>query len=140
MADKLPGRLAEHPTVRKMQARKLQKPGVLNADWLREICLAAGADDVAFASVHNPDLASEVEHVEAALPGTRSYISLVVKMNRDNVRSTARSVANQEFHRSGELLNEAAHRIVRRLQDAGYRALNPSATFPMEMDNFPGRI
>jgi ferredoxin len=102
--------------------------------------LAAGVDDVAFASIDNPDLASEAEHVEAALPGTRSYISLVVKMNRDNVRSTARSVANQEFHRSGEVLNEAAHRIVRRLQDAGYRALNPSATFPMEMDNFPGRI
>ncbi len=61
-------------------------------------------------------------------------------MNRDNVRSPARSVANQEFHRSGELINEAAHRITRTLQDAGYRALNPSATFPMEMDNFPGRI
>jgi len=61
-------------------------------------------------------------------------------MNRDNVRSTARSVANQEFHRSGEVLNEAAHRIVRQLQDAGYRVLNPSATFPMEMDNYPGRI
>ena len=29
---------------------------------------------------------------------------------------------------------------MRQLQDAGYRALNPSATFPMEMDNFPGRI
>jgi epoxyqueuosine reductase len=118
----------------------MKHPGVLDAAWLREICLAAGADDVAFASVDNPDLASEVEHVAAALPGTRSYISLVVKMNRDNVRSSARSVANQEFHRSGELLNEAAHRIVRRLQDSGYRALNPSATFPMEMDNFPGRI
>jgi hypothetical protein len=102
--------------------------------------LSAGADDVAFAGVDNPELVSEVEHVEAALPGTKSYISLVVKMNRDNVRSSARSVANQEFHRSGELLNEAAHRIVRRLQDAGYRALNPSATFPMEMDKFPGRI
>ena len=140
MADKLSGRLAQHPTVRKMQSRKAQKPGVLDADWLREMCLAAGADDVAFASVDNPDLASEAEHVEAALRGTRSYISLVVKMNRDNVRSPARSVANQEFHRSGEVLNEAAHRIVRRLQDAGYRALNPSATFPMEMDNFPGRI
>ena len=113
---------------------------MLDADWLRELCLAAGVDDVAFAGVDNPDLASEVEHVQAALPGTKSYISLVVKMNRDNVRSTARSVANQEFHRSGEVLNEAAHRIVRRLQDAGYRALNPSATFPMEMDNFPGRI
>ena len=113
---------------------------MLDAGWLREICLAAGADDVAFASVDNPDLTTELEHVEAALPGAKSYISLVVKMNRDNVRSSARSVANQEFHRSGELLNEAAHRIVRRLQDAGYRALNPSATFPMEMDKFPGRI
>jgi len=78
--------------------------------------------------------------VRAALPGARSYISLVVRLNRDNVRSTARSVANQEFHRGGDLLNEAAHRITRALQDAGYRALNPSATFPMEMDNFPGRI
>ncbi len=113
---------------------------MLDADWLRDICLAAGADDVAFAAVDNPDLASEVPHVEQALPGTRSYISLVVKMNRDNVRSTARSVANQEFHRSGEILNEAAHRITRTLQDRGYRALNPSATFPMEMDRYPGRI
>lgn len=78
--------------------------------------------------------------MRAALPGARSYISLVVRLNRDNVRSTARSVANQEFHRGGDLLNEAAHRITRALQDAGYCALNPSATFPMEMDNFPGRI
>ncbi len=140
MSEKLPGRLAEHPTVLKVRSRRRRKPGVLDADWLRGICLGAGVDDVAFAGVDNPDLASELEHVEAALPGAKSYISLVVKMNRDNVRSTARSVANQEFHRSGELLNEAAHRIVRRLQDAGYRALNPSATFPMEMDKFPGRI
>src|ERR1700744_3863263 len=140
MTDRLPGRLAEHPTVQKVRSRKTQRPGVLDAGWLREICLAAGADDVAFASVDNPDLTTELEHVEAALPGAKSYISLVVKMNRDNVRSPARSVANQEFHRSGELLNEAAHRIVRRLQDTGYRALNPSATFPMEMDKFPGRI
>ena len=104
MADKLPGRLAQHPTVQKVQSRKTQKPGVLDADGLREICMAAGADDVAFASVHNPDLASELEHVETALPGTKSYISLVVKMNSDNVRSTARSVANQEFHRKKETL------------------------------------
>ena len=133
-------RLADHPTVRKVKARTAGRPGVIDADWLREVCLAAGADDVAFASVANPDLASEREHVDAALPGAKSYISLVVRMNRDNVRSTARSVANQEFHRSGEIINEAAHRITRTLQDAGYRALNPSATFPMEMDKFPGRI
>ena len=109
--DRIPARLADHPTVRKVLSRKSEKPGVIDADWLRQVCLDAGADDVAFASVENPDLASQREHVDAALPGTRSYISLVVKMNRDNVRSTARSVANQEFHRSGEIMNEATERI-----------------------------
>jgi ferredoxin len=123
-----------------MMGRKTQPPGVIDADWLRGICLAAGADDVAFASVDNPALASEWEHVDSAMRGTKSYISLVVRMNRDNVRSPARSVANQEFHRTGEIINEAAHTITRALQDAGHRALNPSATFPMEMDRFPGRI
>jgi len=108
-----------------------------NEDGVR---LSAGADDVAFASVDNPDLASEREHVESALPGAKTFISLVVRMNRDNVRSSTRSVANQEFHRSGEVINEAAHRITRALEDAGHRAVNPSATFPMEMDRFPGRI
>jgi Fe-S-cluster-containing hydrogenase component 2 len=122
------------------RAERPPRPDVIDAEWLRDVCLAAGADDVAFASAGNPELASEVTHVQDALPGTRGYISLVVKMNRDNVRSTARSVANQEFHRSGEILNEAAHRITRALEDRGYRALNPSATFPMEMDRFPGRI
>jgi Fe-S-cluster-containing hydrogenase component 2 len=143
MSSRIPPRLAQHPTVQKVIANRTdrsKRPGIIDAGWLREVCLAAGADDVAFASVDNPELASECVHVEEALPGMRSYISLVAKMNRENVRSTARSVANQEFHRTGETINEAAHRITRTLQDEGYRALNPSATFPMEMDRFPGRI
>ena len=140
MTDRVSPRLANHPTVRKMMGRKSEPPGMLDADWLRAVCLAAGADDVAFASVDDPALESEREHVDSALRGTKSYISLVVRMNRDNVRSPARSVANQEFHRTGEIVNEAAHTITRTLQDAGHRALNPSATFPMEMDQFPGRI
>ncbi|HZA11852.1 (4Fe-4S)-binding protein [Mycobacterium sp.] len=141
MAEQLPKKLAQHPTVRAVRSRTNRvKPAVIDADWLRRMCLDAGADDVGFVSVHHPDLSSEHAHVEAALPGTKSLLSLVVRMNRDNVRSTARSVANQEFHRSGEIANEAAHRIVRQLQDAGYRALNPSMSFPMEMEKFPGRI
>ncbi len=131
MTDRVAGRIANHPTVRKVLANKAEPPpAVIDADWLREICLSAGADDVAFASVENPALAFEREHVDSALPGAKSFISLVVRMNRDNVRSPARSVANQEFHRTGEIINEAAHRITRALQDVGHRALNPSATFP----------
>src|SRR5690349_19481692 len=138
--DKLPARLLDHPTVRAVRARAPRKPEVVDAAWLRQVCLDAGADDVGFARVDDPALESEVPHVDSALPGAVSYLSLVVKMNRDNVRSTARSVANQEFHRSGEIMNEAAHRITRVLQDAGHRVINPSATFPLEMDRYPGRI
>jgi Fe-S-cluster-containing hydrogenase component 2 len=113
---------------------------VIDAEWLRRICLEAGADDAAAVPLDHADLAGEREHVLKALPGTKSLVSLVVRMNRDDVRTPARSVANQEFHRAGELINEVGHTVVRALEDAGYRALNPSATFPMEMDNYPGRI
>ncbi|MBX5485950.1 Epoxyqueuosine reductase [Mycolicibacterium hassiacum DSM 44199] len=140
MAGQISARLADHPTVQAVRNRPRRDPGVIDAAWLRQVCLDAGVDDVGFARADDPELAAEREHADAALPGVRSYISLVVRMNRDNVRSTARSVANQEFHRSGELVNEAAHRITRALQDAGYRAINPSMSFPMEMHRYPGRI
>ncbi|MDT3397395.1 4Fe-4S binding protein [Streptomyces sp. B1866] len=140
----LPTGLAGHPSVRAVLARRsgsrARPPETIDAQWLRRLCLDAGADDAAAVRLDHPDLAGEREHVLTALPGARSLVSLVVRMNRDNVRSPARSVANQEFHRAGEVVNEAAHRIVRALQDAGHRAVNPSATFPMEMDRYPGRI
>lgn len=141
----LPARLAGHPSVRAVLAAREAEPrtappAVVDAAWLRELCLRAGADDAAAVSLGHPDLAGEREHAEGALPGTRALVSLVVRMNRDDVRSAARSVANHEFHRAGELVNDAARTVVRELQDAGYRAVNPSATFPMEMDAFPGRI
>ncbi|QUQ67206.1 4Fe-4S binding protein [Kutzneria sp. CA-103260] len=138
---KIPARLENHPSVRAVRERPADTPApVIDADWLRKLCLDAGVDDVGFVPLNHPDLGSEVEHAEHALPGARSYICLVARMNRDNVRSPARSVANQEFHRTGEVLNEAAYRIVRALEDAGHRAINPSIAFPMEMGRYPGRI
>ena len=131
--------LEAHPTVVAVRSRPARQPApdVIDAGWLHELCLDAGVHDVAAVSLEHPDLLGEAVHVRRALPGARSLISLVLRMNRDNVRSPQRSVANQEFHRSGEIINEAAHRITSALQDAGYRALNPSATFPMEMDKYP---
>jgi Fe-S-cluster-containing hydrogenase component 2 len=136
-----PPKIADHPSVRAVAARHREgPPPVIDAGWLREVCLAAGADDVAAVSLDNPGVSGERPYVEAALPGTKSLVSLAVRMNRDNVRSPERSVANQEFHHTGEAINDAARSIVQTLQDTGYRAVNPSATFPMEMDRFPGRI
>ncbi len=140
---RLPVKLAAHPSVRAVPARRGSDdpgpPPVIEAGWLRELCLAAGADDAAAVSLEHPDLAGEREYAHAALPRTRTMIAMVVRMNRDNCRSPARSVANQEFHQADEQANHAARSVVQALQDAGYRAINPSVAFPHEMDNFPGK-
>jgi ferredoxin len=61
-------------------------------------------------------------------------------MNREPIRSPARSVANLEFHNVGEEVNEVAHRIVAALERQGIHAVNPAMGFPMEMDRFPEKI
>ncbi|CAL9288019.1 4Fe-4S binding protein [Streptomyces sp. SudanB52_2052] len=141
-APRLPAKLAAHPSVQAVLARRTagdvaSPPPVIDAAWLRELCLATGADDAAAVSLDHPDLAGEREHARSALPGTRTLIAMAVRMNRDNCRSPARSVANQEFHQADEQANHAARTVTRALQDAGYRALHPSVGFPQEMDRFP---
>jgi epoxyqueuosine reductase QueG/putative sterol carrier protein len=111
-------------------------PPVLDAVWLRQLCLAAGADDVGFVEVSRPSLAGERTHVERTFPRTRALISVVLRMNRDNVRSPARSIANNEFHHQTDETNEVARRIVAALEREGVRALNPPAGFPMEADRW----
>ncbi|WP_194910995.1 4Fe-4S binding protein [Catenulispora rubra] len=142
----LPSKLAEHPSVQAVLARRdaeeaaSNPPAVIDAAWLRELCLRAGADDAAAVSLDHPDLAGERAYAIEAMPGSRTLISLVVRMNRESYRSTARSVANHEFHLADDEVNHAARMIAQGLEDAGYRALNPAAGFPQEMDRFPGRI
>ena len=47
--------------MRKVRSQPTRKPGTIDADWLRQVCLDAGADDVGFASVADPALASELD-------------------------------------------------------------------------------
>jgi Fe-S-cluster-containing hydrogenase component 2/putative sterol carrier protein len=130
--------LKEHPTVAAHRQRpapgKISEP--LDAAWLRQLCLEAGADDVGFVELERPALTEERPHIQRAFPPTRSLISFVLRMNRDNVRSPARSVANSEFHHTGDEVNDVARSIVAVLERAGIRALNPPMGFPMEADRW----
>jgi ferredoxin len=107
--------------------------GSLSAAELRALCLAAGADDVGFVRIDHPLVASERPFVDAAFPGGRTLISLVVRMQRANVQSLSRSVANQAFHALGHEVDDVCRRIVLALEDRGVRACNPSMGFPMEL-------
>ena len=112
----------------------------IDQDWLRTLCLEAGADDVGFVEIDRPDLEKDRPDILNAFPHTKSLISFVVRMNREPIRSPARSVANLEFHHTGDQVNDVARTIVKQLEARGIRALNPAMGFPMEMDHFPGKI
>ncbi len=112
----------------------------LDQQWLRTLALEAGADDVGFVSVDREEIASERDHIFKAFPETRTLICIVTRLNVDSVRSPQRSIGNLEFHRNYHHVNEVAAAIVRELAKHKIRAVNPSAAFPMEMDNYPGRI
>jgi epoxyqueuosine reductase QueG len=123
--------LSEHPSLGKQTAAKQ-----LDADWLRTVCLDAGADDVGFVPLDHKEVARDKERILKAFPAARSLISIVCRMNPESVRSPARSVANLDFHHTTEDVNDVTRKIVRELAKHEVRAMNPSAGFPMEMNNY----
>ncbi|WP_165227163.1 4Fe-4S binding protein [Aquisphaera insulae] len=134
-------KLDEHPSVVRHRERpRTVEATALDAGWLRQICLDAGADDVGFVAIDRPELGEQRSEILAAFPGVRTLVSLVCRLNPEPIRSPARSIANQEFHANYDHVNEVTRRIVRVLGDAGVPAMNPASAFPMEMDRYPGRI
>lgn len=133
--------LNQHPSVMALRSHpRPPVPDALSADELRRMCLDAGADDVGFVRIDRPEIAAEKAGVLRVFPPAKILISLVCRMNREPVRSPARSVANLEFHNTGDHVNDVAREIVRRLEDLGIRAMNAPMGFPMEMSDFPGKV
>src|ERR687896_98569 len=135
-------KLAEHPTVKRFYERVVSDavssaPLKLDVDWLRQLCLEAGADDIGFVEIGRAEFDDQRAEILEFFPATKTFISFVCRMNREAIRSPARSVANLEFHHAGDEVNEVARRIVARLQEHGVRGVNPSMGFPMEVDRFP---
>jgi ferredoxin-NADP reductase/ferredoxin len=136
--------LEDHPTVRLLSKHlgggTNQKPAeaVLDGAWLRHLALNLGADDAGLVEIARPALDPQREEILRNYPWTRSLLSIVLRMAREPVRGTPRSVANLEFHRAGHEVNEICAAIVAKLESHGVRAVNPSMGFPMEMYQSPG--
>ncbi len=138
--------LNDHPTVRNFYAQssplqatsQSRKP--LDAEWLRQLCIACGADDAGLVEIERPALDDQRDVILKYFPRARTLLSFVCLMNRGPIRSPARSAANLEFHASYDQANEVARQVVTKLESLGIQAMNPSVGFPMEMDKFPGRL
>src|SRR5262245_26683775 len=138
--------LAEHPTVKRFRERTpaagyaVPHPA-LDAQWLRRLCLDAGADDAGFVEADRPDLADQHAEIVSLFPATKTLIGFVLKMNRGNIRTPARSIANVEFHRTTDEINDVGRRIAAALEVAGVRAMNGGAAgFPMEADRWGAKM
>ena len=116
------------------------RPEKLDAQQLRQMMLEFGADDVGFVSIDHDEIAEQREEIRNHYPFTRTLVSLVCRMNREPIRSVARSAANLEFHSAGDQVNHVGRSAVTELENQGIRAVNPSMGFPMEMDRFPGKV
>src|SRR4051812_33433987 len=137
-------KLEDHPTVRRIRLRTVDpvppRKESLDGEWLKQLVLDAGAADVGVVEIGRPALDDQREDILKAFPHTKTLISFVVRMNREAIRTPARSVANTEFHHRGDEVNDVARSVVRILEDRGIRAMNPAMGFPMEMAQFPGKV
>jgi epoxyqueuosine reductase QueG len=131
--------LSSHPTVRRVREHGERASRAIDAAELRALCLEAGAADVGLVGIDRPEVADQRAEVLAALPGARTLIAYVIRMNPSSIRAPARSLANLEFHHTVDESDEVGRRIVRALIDRGYRAVNPATGFPMELERPGGR-
>lgn len=138
--------LADHPTVRHFNEQRAgrgepQAHLVLDADWLRQVCLDAGADDVGFVERDRAEIGDQRGDIDAVFPRTKTLVSFLLRMNRENIRTPARSIANLEFHHTTDETDDVARRIVAALERIGIGAINGGAAgFPMEADHWGAKM
>jgi epoxyqueuosine reductase QueG len=109
------------------------------AEVIRQICLAAGADEVGFVEISRPELAQERQGILQLYPGTKTIISLSRALNRENVQSPARPLYNGEVRRIEEDLSRISGEIMRHFNSQDIRGVILNPAFPMDMNLWPGK-
>ncbi len=137
--------LNEHPAVKRYYETKSGSNGVdvtskLSHSEIRRICFEFGADDVGFVEIERPELDDQRDAILKMFPWTKSLVSFVGRLNRENLRSPARSISSLELNKVSEKLEGATHKLTAYLERNGVKAVAPAVGFPMEMDRWPGKI
>lgn len=112
----------------------------LDAAWIKKLALDNGADDVGIVEIGNAALDDQRADILRFYPKTKALLAIVCRMNREPIRNTARSIANLEFHATGEDVNDVCRSVVTALEQKGVPAINPPMGFPMETDRWPEKM
>jgi epoxyqueuosine reductase QueG len=133
----------EYPSIKRYLEAKATRPekappGPLDSDWVRGIVTEAGADDVGLASIDSLELDGYKNRILTLLPGAKTCISVVMRMNPYNVRSLFRQQYELEYHHMYNEADQVARRAAAQFQRNGILALDVCSSYPMNMENWPG--
>ena len=112
----------------------------IDSDRLRELALECGADDAGLVEIGHSALDDQRDDILKFYPKTKALLAIVCRMNREPIRNPARSVANLEFHTTGEEVNDVCRSIVTTLEQEGVPAINSPMGFPMEAEHWPEKM
>ena len=127
------------PSSSRVQPGAVARPR-LRAAELRELCLAAGADDVGFVELAHSAAADQQADILEVFPHTATIVSLVFRLNRHSLRSVLHSTVDVEFQQASGHANRTGRAVVSRLSRLGVRAVNMPVGFPFETARWPGKM
>jgi NAD-dependent dihydropyrimidine dehydrogenase PreA subunit len=112
----------------------------LDAQRLLQLAIDCGADDAGLVSIEDSALNDQRADILKFYPRTKTLLAIICRMNREPIRNPSRSVANLEFHHTGDQVNEVCRAVVAELENQGIPAINPPMGFPMECDRWPEKM
>ena len=134
----------DHPTV---QAVRTKPPSpsndpsrILDARWLKDLAMESGAHDVGLVNIQRPGLAEHKDDLLKVFPQVKTLVSILCRLNPENIRCVSRSVSDLEFLHGFETVNAVSRRMSERLRAEGVSALTPSGGFPMDLERWPGKM
>lgn len=113
---------------------------IFSSVQIRKICLEEGADDAGFVEITREALGNSKKEAQILYPKTKTIISFCKRNNPENIQSVSRPLANEEFHKTYDDLSIIARKIIRRLNEIGIRGVSCHPTFPMDMNDWAGKI
>jgi len=138
-------RLDDHPTVKRYREKSQLASDSLESEkieagWLKKLVMEAGAHDVGLVEIDRPEIGDQREDILAVFPKTKTLVSIVCRLNRENIRCVSRAVSDLEFVQTFEGINGVARKVVGALEERGSVALNYSGGFPMDLALWPGKM
>jgi ferredoxin len=137
-------KLEDHPTVKRYrQKSEAAAPRIedkLDADWIKQQVLESGADDVGLVDINRPELSEYCADILEIFPRAKTLVSFVSRLNPENIRCISQAVRDLEFIRTQKEADGIAGKVTKLLAKKGVGASNYACGFPMDLDQWPGKM